>query len=376
MASVKMPPYVCKRARKDHCVYYFVVPARLRPEGWPASIRLGTDTHDGLQAIHDYALFKYNELQELKKRADTSAIQRIRPGTILDIIDQYHKSDDYRLLAKETQHSYDRYLKVIETWANKGGNPHIKTLTAPVIYAFLNKYADRPRQQKYFKAVLSLLCTVAVRQGHIEYNVTREVRLSTKRKKQQQRLVVWSEADIDHFVRTADSLGYFNVGTAVMIAFYTGQRQADVFRYMEPRDYKDGYFRTEASKTGAIINLQADPKLEGRLKQRPSGQLMLTVNDRTGRPWTKDAFEKQFDKVRKSAGMDKHIFRQLRNSAAMHAEQADLTDAEFEAIFGWPREQVQTMLRNYYSDRNQASAESGVAKLHAYREKQRSRTDF
>jgi len=375
--QITMPPYVVERPRKNHTVYYFVVPKRLRPDGWPASIRLGTDRNDGLKTIHDYAQTKYSELEQMRRNADLHISNRITPGTMLDVIDKYHKSDDYRLLKPETQKSYDGLIAKIEKWAKAAGNPKMDQYKAPHIYSFLSKLADKPRQQKYYKAILSILFTIGVRYGYIDRNIVKEIRLPRNRQKQKQRLVIWDESDVDRFVDAADRLGYFNVGTAVMIAFYTGQRQTDVFRYTEPRDYSRGYFHTYASKTGAIINMHADPKLVARLNKRPSGQLMLTVNDRTGRPWSKDAFEKQFAKVREAAGMDGYVFRQLRNSAAMHAEQADLTDAEFESVFGWPRDQVRAMLSQHYSDKNQKAAESGIAKLHDYRQKQRaSRTEI
>jgi len=371
--QITMPPYVVQRPRKHHTVYYYVVPKRLRPDDWPASIRLGTDVDHGLTAIHDYAADLYDQYCRMVKKKPPK--NEIRQGTVLHIIRTYLDSDDHRNLRAETQKSYGHLIDKIKAWAQGMGNPDMRNITAPVLYKFLSQLSDRPRQQQYYRAIWRVLFKIAVRHGYVERNIVKDIELP-KQRKEKKRLVIWEEADVEHIVKTADALGYFNVGTAVMIGFYTGQRQTDVFRYCEPRDYSDGYFHTYASKTGAIINMHADTKLIERLNQRPAGQLMLTVNDRTGRPWTKDAFENQFSKIRDKAGMKGYVFRQLRNSAAMHAEAADLTDAEFESVFGWPRHQVRTMLSQHYSDRNQRAAESGIAKLHDYRQKQRrSRTD-
>jgi len=373
--NIDMPPYTVARKRKNHTVYYFAVPARLRPPEWPETIRLGTDTEDGLKAIHDRAQAKYKELLNLRRKADLHIQDRITPGTMLDINDKYHRSDDYRLLAKATQKSYDERISVIQRWAKTAGNPHIQAYSTQLLYAFLAKFSDKPRTKQYTKAVLSVLYNVGIRHGYVERNLVKEIRLPRRKKKVQKRLVVWEQADVDRFVAKADDLGYWNVGTAVMIAFYTGQRQADIFRYSEPHDYKDGKFQTHASKTGQIVRLKADPRLVERLKQRPDTQLLLTVNDSTGRQWGNNTFNKKFRRVCDALGMDGYVFRQLRNSAAMHAVNADLTAQEFEAVFGWPVEAVNKMLRDYYSDRNQESADKGIAKLSDYRARKGSRTN-
>lgn len=93
--------------------------------------------------------------------------------------------------------------------------------------------------------------------------------------------------------------------------------------------------------------------------------MFLTVNDVTKTPWTRHAFASQFQKVREKAGMQKHVLRQVRNSAAIFALQADLTDAEFQQRFGGTKDDVRAM-KDPYTDINQKIIDKGADKLAEY----------
>lgn len=120
-----------------------------------------------------------------------------------------------------------------------------------------------------------------------------------------------------------------------------------------------------ARRESRPIRIRASARTIQRLGKKPREQLLLTVNDRTKLPWTKDAFNKQFRNVAEKAGLTGYVFRQIRNSAAIFALQADLNDGEFQQRFGWTKDDVREM-RDLYTDKNQQIIDRGADKLAEY----------
>ena len=69
----------------------------------------------------------------------------------------------------------------------------------------------------------------------------------------------------------------------------------------------------------------------------------------------------------KGCDLEGYQFRKIRNSVAVKAEQAGLSNAEFKSIFGW--EKPDKMLNDFYSDRSQKVADRGIEKLTDMRKK-------
>lgn len=364
--TIEMPPYTVARKRKTGTAYYFVVPKHLRPHGWLPTIPLGNDRDDGLKAISDAGWAKY-ELLKQERRVDQLGIQKKAvKGSLADVVDLYKESERWEHLKPATQDGYESFLKTIITWSRLAGYPHISSYEPKHIAKFLAKWKGKQRSRRFYKAVLSILFDVAVDEGLISNNFVKNMSLprDTSEKK---KLVVWEESDVLKWVAKADEMGYPNAGTAVLIAFDMGQRQTDIFNFQEPRDYNAGKFIFKTSKTGKRISIRASDRIVGRLEKRPVTQLMLTIHDVTKLQWDRFTFNDIFREISDACGMKDYTFRQLRNSAAIHCERADLTDAEFEAIFGWPKENVRHMLTEYYADRDQEVADRGIEKLENYR---------
>ena len=66
--------------------------------------------------------------------------------------------------------------------------------------------------------------------------------------------------------------------------------------------------------------------------------------------------------VAEKAGLTDYVFRQIRNSAAIFALQADLNDGEFQQRIGWTKDDVREM-RDLYTDKNQKIIARGADKL-------------
>ena len=364
----KLPQYCVVKPRKGYEVIYFQVPKHLRPEGWKPAHTVGRTDKDSLAAIIRRASELYAELVQARKNADLNIAVSAPKGSLAEVCSLYRQSEHWNVLSTATRGGYLHCLKVIEDWSKQSGHAHMSKIKAPAIVAFLAMWKDKPRSRKAFKVMLSILFEQAIEHGYVGTNIMREIRLP-KNTKAARALEIWEQKDVNAFVEKADELGQWNAGTAVIIAFESGQRMTDITKMQEPRDYKDGKFLFSTSKTGKTIRIPATAALQKRLAARPDTQLLLTVNDATGKMWTKDALSHKFREIADLAGLKTHVFRQIRNSAAIHSDRAGLDDAEFEAIFGWPKENVRRMLTDYYGDRDQVVADRAVAKLEEYRKR-------
>lgn len=357
----KLPPYCEIRKRKGYASIYFCVPARLRPPGWAATYFVGRTDRETLAQIIERGQELHDELRAARRRTDLQ-LPRIRRGSLADLVNIYKKSEHYTGLKPATRKGYLHYLKTITLWSEASGHAHIRDLTAPTIVEFLNRWRGAPRTRKYYKAILSKLYQVAIEEGYVKTNPLREIKLPKAARAGQYRL--WTADRIVAAIAAADDLGLPNVGTALALA-WEGFRQTDIFRLQSPRDYKEGKFVFNTSKTDAPIRVLASERTRRRLEARPATQLLLTVNDGNGLVWTKDSFRSQFDKVLEAAGLQGWVFRKIRNGAAMQALRAGLTEAEIKQRFGWTAAQVRTML-DLYTDTDQEIMDSGAAKLAAY----------
>ena len=357
----KLPRYCVVRQRKGYAVVYFSVPERLRPEGWKALYEVGrTDQH----AMHEM-ISRGNEYYQALLNARKSSelgIVKINKGSLAWLIARYKLSEHYLNLKPATQKGYEHYLNVIRKWSEGSGNPHIRLLTLPTLIEFLDLWKETPRTRKYYKAILSKLFQVGMKEGVITKNPVWEIKLP-KSKKKKKKFKVWRLKDIENFAEKADEMGLPNVGTAVIVA-WEAFRQTDVFELQEPRDYRNGGFRFDTSKTDEPISMLASKRTVLRLKKRPKTQLLLTVNDVTGMMWTKNSFYNQFRKVRDACGLQGRVFRRIRNSSAIHALKANLTPAEFQQRYGWTEKSVEAM-RDLYTDIDQEIIDEGAKKLEA-----------
>lgn len=369
----KLPPYCVVRRRKNCEVVYFHVPARLCPPGWKTVREVGrTDRHSFAQIVAAGKAF-YEELQAARNEGGTPAATFVRTGSLSWVIARYKQTEHWTGLRPETQRSYKSFLDTIRKWSKAAGHPHVSRLTPVGITAFLNRWADKPRTRKFYKAVLSKLCFVAVEEGLIPSNPVSKIVLP-KSHRRVRRVRLWKEKDIDTFAAQADAMGLANVGTAVVLA-WEGFRQTDILRLQEPRDYRGGKFVFETSKTGETVSVRASERTVRRLATRPKTQLLLTVNDFSGAKWTKNSFLKMFEKVRTACGLEGYGFRHIRNSKAIECLRADLTDAEFRQRFGWAKKDVEAM-RSLYTDIDQEILDSGADKLEAFERKRKKSNAF
>ena len=122
------------------------------------------------------------------------------------------------------------------------------------------------------------------------------------------RLVTWTDEEILALATAADLLGRPEIGDAVYLGLFTGQRQND--RLLLERAGRDdaGRLLIKQSKTGAIVAIPAAPRLVARLEAAAKRRAGATITwphliiDETGKaPFKSDWYRHVFAEVRGAA---------------------------------------------------------------------------
>jgi integrase len=138
-----------------------------------------------------------------------------------------------------------------------------------------------------------------------------------------------------------DECGREDLRRAVLLARYTGQRQADVLR-MSPSDIEDGGINVTQQKTGKELWVPLHPDLRGALESWDSSPYVL---NRKGEPYTSDCFRTAWADFMSSTPAGRirdegFVFHGLRASSCEKLREAGCGDREIEAITGMSPEMV------------------------------------
>lgn len=350
--SIKLPKYVTIRKRKGGQRFYFQVPGRVRPDKWPSKpIRLNDDP-----------VLMFPQADELYKRLIAERggkpFQSSMRGSIPWLLPEYHKSDRYRKLAKSTQYLYDFNAHFIKVWSKVNGDPHVRNIKRPNIFKFLQSFDGQPTKKKNIYTFLRILLQFAVDIGEIETNPALNMRLTVP----DAEIHIWTQAEIDLFVKAADGMNLKVVGDAVLAGFEIGQRQGDILKMEYGRDYADGRFIFRQNKTKEFMSIKATPVLADRLK-RSTGPIIPQLN---GKRFLRGNFAKLFNRVRDKIGLKHCQFGHLRHTAVVSLARASCTTPEIAAITGHTLASVDAILKRYLP-RDSKVADNAINRREDYR---------
>lgn len=297
------------------------------------------------------------------------------PGSIAALIGDYKASRWYTELRTRTQKEYAWALDAIAHWA---GDVPARAITPAAVQAFHDGLARRvverggvrtvkhtPHRAAAAVRVLRLLLQVGIRLGYLVTNPAARPGLSTAPRAREPQL--WTAAEVEHVVATADRLGWRSLGTAVVVNSWIGQRVADLLAAPPPP--ADGPWLIRQSKTRRVVALPASavPAIAARLAEAPSrSPTHFLVHDRTERPWTIWSFDDVFAAVRAEAartmpGCARLLFRELRHYAVTRLHEAGVDDLGVASITGHSAHTVRQVLERHYLVRTTAAAERALA---------------
>jgi integrase len=207
--------------------------------------------------------------------------------------------------------------------------------------------------------------------GWIEASPARSMRVAKaaprKRRASDEELsALINQADL--WATKKNDASWAEVGTAIIAAVWTAQRQGDLLACRLDdqliTDAKTGKQRLtwRQAKTGAKVGPPLMAPLKARLGDRDTGPL---IRGKDGQAWNKHTFRHAFAELRKAAKVQDLEFRDLRDTAITRLYEAGATAIQIATWSGHTISSVQQILEHYI-DPQQSVADEVGDKLEAW----------
>lgn len=357
MAKFTVKYLISKRRKSGAYAWYWQPNKALRKGGW--KIQPLGNTPSAVPTPEILAAAGDINLQVDQWRAgilDKPATER--PGTIDAIIKAYKASKYFKSLADKTQRDYSYNLDIVSQWA---GDTLAIAINAQMVQDLYDGICEKkPRKAAYIIQVLRLLYNFAndkkVKLVPENFNPAAKPEISYKAKKGK----LWSPEAITAFVKTADKMGHFSIGTAVMINEWIGQRKGDIIA-LKMKAFNNDILEFVQSKTGAeiqlpldalpaeILNRIAEQDRRNHARKNPSD---IFIQMESGEPYSSDWFAHKVKEIRDAGAKDEPslagmIFKNLRHTAVTRLAEAECTIPEIASITGHSLETVEVILDTY-----------------------------
>jgi integrase len=263
-------------------------------------------------------------------------------------------------ISQRTRRDYIKQIKRIE---KAFGDFPIKALDDPRATSVFLEWRDRLaqtslRQADYAYGTLSRILSWAMKRRLIASNPCAnggKLYQGTRVDK------VWSEQEVDRFLRTAPP----NLKLAMLLAINTGQRQGDLLR-LPWSAYDGATIKMKQRKTGAYVPIPVSDALRTALDAAPKVSPIMLTNS-GGKPWSESGFQGAWGKATMRAGIRGLTFHDLRGTAVVTLARAGCNEVEIYSITGHKPGDVQAILTAHYLPRDAEVASNAIAKLNRYK---------
>ena len=275
----------------------------------------------------------------------TGQAPQLPKGSIAALIADYKASHLWRELTRSTRKSYAYALRVIRA---EYGNDPVRGMTAWELEKFYRRLRRTPAKMAQVSRVMRVLMEFAIKRNLITVNPAAKPGISYTAPKG----MLWSRQHVDAFVAAADKLGLFDMGTAVCLNEWLGQRPSDIYT-MRQDAYRGGALVKTQKKTGAEVQLPVDlvPHLQQRLAaqllRNPQGSRYL-LSGITGLGMSENSFNTLFNLIRTAAELPKNLnFRTLRHTAITRMGEAGVPLQHIAAVSGHSFKTCEQILDRY-----------------------------
>jgi integrase len=285
--------------------------------------------------------------------------QKVTPprGTLLSVLQQYQRSEDFRGLAHSTLRSYIPLIARIEKHFSDFPLAALTDRrTRGIFMAWRDQLAATAgrRQADYAWTVLARVLSWSFNRGLVAANpCERGGRLYRGSRADK----IWTTADEAAFLKRAPK----HLHLPLLLALWTGQRQGDLLR-LPWSAYDGSRIRLRQSKTGTPISFKVGAPLKAALDAAPKHCPIILTNSE-GKPWTSDGFRASWGKACKASGVVGVTFHDLRGTAVTRLALVGCTEAQIAAITGHSLRDVCSILDANYLHRDPALADAAITKL-------------
>lgn len=266
--------------------------------------------------------------------------RHVIPGSVADYSERYQRTAEFRDLATSTRRVYLTRLQDLEATF---GQQMISAFTQADVWKIRDETTGTDNKANGRVKMLSLLCTMAVREGRMNANPCIGVKMRGKSEGHD----AWPERHIEAFqkrwARGTVQRACFD------LALFTGQRRSDIAK-MTWQDAEGGLIRVTQQKTRAVVEIPIHPELAETLERTPrNGPFIIATA--SGRKRSDKAMGNWFAKAREVAEVPKgYVLHGLRATAATQLIEAGCSPQEAAAITG---HKDLKMLNHYARSRDQ-----------------------
>lgn len=253
-------------------------------------------------------------------------IERMKPGSVSDVIARYYSDNAFQDLRPATQ---TVYRGVLERFRDKFGDDPMRQFDAERIARLMVAMRAKPHAAARLRKLLAQLFVIARRAKIVPHSFD-PVRDTKPPKVESVGYHRWSEDELAAFEARHP------LGTKPRLAFalllYGAQRSGDV-RYMTHTTIATGRIQLDQSKTNNAVDVPVVEPLRAALEAGPLGAVTL-LETKDGAPFTPKGFYGMLKKACVAAGIPHCAPHGLRKSAARRCREAGCSDDEGMAITG------------------------------------------
>lgn len=331
----KMTKFVQKRTKSDgSIVWAFNPPSYVRETIKDHEVSY-VQFNDRMDAeAHSHQVVELYQDTKRKEKRQTS----LPVGSVMSLVAAYKRTNAWATLATNTKRTYNQLLTgVFKVRLGKStkniGEINAKTITpmmAEAIYEHLKAEVSEHRANHTVK-VLRRVWQVCKRKQLVRSNPFREMGLRSL----PDRLVLWEPDEVQTLISHADDMGYWSIGTIVLLCYDLCQRPGDI-RQLTWDNFSGDEFDFIQEKTKVRVTIPASPRLIERLEgHRQASDAIICISERTGAGYDRYSAYKTAARLRKSAGLPNHLqLRDLRRTGATEMAEAGVTEDQLRSVTG------------------------------------------
>ncbi|MEN6542329.1 tyrosine-type recombinase/integrase [Parvibaculum sp.] len=316
--------------------YYYNPKSDLRAAGIVERQPLGDDLGRAVAKAEELNRI-VDEWRAATRRGEELKHDRKKPGSIADLFDRYQRSAYFTDRAEKTQGDYRKCMRALEDTVLKNGARFGDMPAAKLEHRHVDSLYELLRK-KHGLAYANAMIRVARRAFGlgIRWKLVKQNPFSKPSLKElPARQVVWTAAEMQAFIDSANAAGKPSIGLLMRLAYELAQRLVDV-RALSWDIYADGLFVFEQTKTGTRMQLPASDalviELEGLV--RAPGK-PLAPCETTGRAWGASHLTHAARDIMRAAGLpDSLRLSDMRRTSLTHLGAAGASDDEMMSMSG------------------------------------------
>lgn len=330
-----MTKYVEERRASTGRIYYVFNPSKTIRD----ALNVGYRSFDG----HDDALAYAKKVIEMYDayKANREKVHRIEEDTVDGLIAFYKTTNEWRKLTDNSRIAYRLMIETASFFTLKGSSMHFgKMLSKNITPTHTDKlYAQMTTDYSEHRAVhvikvLRKIWNTGMRHGKVTFNPFTKMGV----KGLQPRLILWEPDQVEAFVRKADEMGFWSIGTIAMLCYDLCQRPGDM-RQLRWSDFDGDTFKFIQEKTKTEMEVPASKRLVERLRgfsgSVASNDTIIALHEPSQRPYDRFLYAKVGRRIRAAAGLPSELqIRDLRRTGATEMAEAGCTEDELRAVTG------------------------------------------